>query len=49
MAAKQQKYTVQRDFWDADGQRIAKGAEVEMTAEEAQDGVESGALKRVKD
>ena len=42
------EYVVQRDVWTADEERIAKGTTAELTAEEAQDGIESGALKRVK-
>ena len=42
-------YEVQRDVWTAEGERIRKGTRAELTAEEAQDGLESGALKRVKE
>ena len=42
------EYEVQRDVWTADGERIVKGTIAELTAEDAQDGIESGALKRVK-
>lgn len=41
-------YMVVRDQWDADGNRITKGTQVDLTAEQAMDGVESGALARVK-
>jgi hypothetical protein len=39
---------INRDFWDEAGERHRKGTIVEMTAEEALDGIESGALSRVK-
>src|SRR5690349_21595049 len=39
---------VNRDYWDANGVRTRKGSIVEVTVEEALDGVESGALSRVK-
>lgn len=37
-----------RDFWDADGVRHHKGTVVEVPVDAALDGVESGALSRVK-
>ncbi|AGG91174.1 hypothetical protein SUFP_026 [Sulfitobacter phage NYA-2014a] len=37
-----------RDFWNADGKRQPAGKEVDLPAEDAMDGVESGALSRVK-
>ena len=37
-----------RDFWDADGVRHRKGTVIEVSVEEALDGVESGALSRVR-
>ena len=40
--------TILRDFWDADGKRHHKGKVVEVPVEAALDGVESGALSRVK-
>lgn len=39
---------VKRDFWDREGARHRKGTIVEVTVEAALDGVESGALSRVK-
>lgn len=48
-------YRVNRDFWTANPDdpdnpiRTRKGTIVEMTADEAQDGLESGAISRVKD
>lgn len=39
---------IKRDFWDADGKRHRKGTVVEVPVEAALDGVESGALARVK-
>ena len=39
---------VLRDFWDAEGNRIIAGAQIEASAEAAMDGVESGLLSRVK-
>lgn len=39
---------VLRDFWDAEGNRISAGAQIEASAEAAMDGVESGLLSRVK-
>lgn len=48
MAEKKYEYTVERDQWDSDGNRHRKGRVVKLTADEAQDGVESGALKRIK-
>lgn len=40
--------TILRDFWDAEGKRHHKGKVVEVPVEAALDGVESGALSRVK-
>lgn len=37
-----------RDFWDEAGERHRKGEIMEVTAEEAMDGIEAGALSRVK-
>lgn len=39
---------IERDFWDAEGNRHRKGAIVEVSVEAALDGVETGALSRVK-
>lgn len=41
-------FRINRDFWDEAGARHRKDTIVEMTAEEALDGLESGALSRVK-
>ena len=49
MADKTIKCVILRDFWDAQGNRQPAGKEVYLPAEEAMDGVESGALSRVKD
>ena len=43
------KYEVQRDVWTSEGERIRKGTIAELTAEEAQDGIEAGSLKRIKE
>lgn len=41
---------VQRDYWPTDNEmdRVRKGTIVEVTADEAMDGMESGLLARVK-
>lgn len=39
---------VQRDFWDAEGNRHPKGKVIRVSVEAALDGVESGALSRQK-
>ena len=39
---------IERDFWDAEGNRHRKGAIVEVSVDAALDGVETGALSRVK-
>lgn len=39
---------VLRDFWDAEGERVRAGAQIEVGAEAAMDGVEAGLLSRVK-
>lgn len=39
---------IERDFWDADGNRHRKGTVVEVPVDAALDGVETGALSRVK-
>lgn len=48
MSDKKFEYEVQRDVWTSQGDRIRAGTIAELTAEEAQDGIESGSLKRVK-
>ena len=48
MADKTIKCVILRDFWDADCNRQPAGKEIDMPAEDAMDGVESGALSRVK-
>ena len=49
MADKMIKCTILRDTWDEDGERHRAGKEVEIPAEAALDGVESGTLSRVKE
>lgn len=39
---------VLRDFWDENGNRVGKGTIVDVSVDAALDGVESGALARVK-
>lgn len=39
---------INRDFWSEDGKRHRKGTVVEVPVDAALDGVESGALSRVK-
>lgn len=39
---------IERDFWDGEGNRHHAGTIVEVPVEAALDGVESGALSRVK-
>lgn len=39
---------IKRDFWDHTGERQPAGKVIEVTIEEALDGVESGALARYK-
>lgn len=39
---------IKRDVWDADGTRHRKGTIIELPVDAAMDGVESGALSRVK-
>lgn len=41
--------TVLRDYWPTEDQRIRAGSVVHLSAEEAMDGIERGALSRVKD
>lgn len=40
--------SVRRDFWDQSGERHRKGTVVEVSVEAALDGVEVGALSRVR-
>lgn len=40
--------SVRRDFWDETGERHRKGTVVEVSVEAALDGVEVGALSRVR-
>lgn len=47
-AAKTQEFELVRGFWDAEGNRHIKGTIVTLSADDALEGVESGALKRVK-
>jgi hypothetical protein len=42
------KCVILRDTWDKDGNRHRAGVEVNLPAEAAMDGVESGTLARVK-
>lgn len=39
---------INRDFWDASGVRHRKGTVIEVSVDEALDGVEAGTLSRVK-
>lgn len=48
MTEKLVKVRIERDFWDAEGTRHRKGTEVDVPVEAALDGVETGALSRVK-
>ena len=48
MSDKKIKCTVLRDVWNAAGERIVAGSEVYLSPEDAMDGVETGALSRVK-
>lgn len=48
MAEKTVKCVILRDYWNEDGERQPAGKEIELSVEEAMDGVESGALSRVK-
>lgn len=49
MAEKTIKCLVLRDYWNDDGERVRAGTVVDLSADAAIDGVESGALSRVKD
>lgn len=42
------QFRVVRDYWTETGERVHKGVIVEMPAEDALDGIESGALARVR-
>lgn len=46
--AKTQPFRINRDYWDEAGGRHRKGEIVELSADDALDGLESGALSRVK-
>lgn len=46
--AKTLEFRIMRDFWDEDGERHRAGGIVEMTAEEALEPLECGAVERVK-
>lgn len=48
MADKKIKCTILRDTWDEDGNRHKAGTTVMLDPEAAMDGVEKGALSRVK-
>lgn len=48
MADRKIKCTILRDVWNADGERQPAGTEVDLTPEEAMDGVEKGLIARVK-
>lgn len=39
---------VKRDFWDENGERTRKGSIVDVSVEAALDGIEAGALSRVR-
>lgn len=39
---------IKRDFWDADGKRHGKGTIVNVPTDAAMEGIETGALARVK-
>ncbi|MCZ7502031.1 hypothetical protein [Agrobacterium sp. ST15.13.015] len=45
---KTMSFKIERDFWDENGDRHRAGSIVEMTAEDALAGIESGAISRVK-
>lgn len=46
--ADMKKARVLRDMWDAEGERITAGTEIEVDADTLIDGVEKGTLERVK-
>ncbi len=39
---------IERDYWDDEGTRHRAGTQVEVPVEAAMDGIETGALSRVK-
>lgn len=39
---------IMRDRWDEQGNRVSAGEVIEVSAEEAMDGIENGTLERVK-
>lgn len=39
---------VNRDYWPTEGERVRKGTIIEITPEEALDGIETGAISRLK-
>lgn len=45
--AKTLKVMVARDYWDADEERVVTGTVVEVDADTALEGIESGAFKRI--
>ena len=45
--AKTLKVLVARDYWDADEKRIVTGTEVWVDADDALEGIENGAFKRI--
>lgn len=49
MTDKLVKVRIERDFWDAEGARHRAGTEVDVPVEAALDGIETGALSRVKE
>ena len=49
MSEKMVKCRIERDYWDADGVRHVAGTQVELPVEAAMDGMETGALTRVKE
>lgn len=48
MTDKMIKCAIMRDYWNDEGIRHRAGAEVDVPIEAALEGIESGALKRVK-
>ena len=40
---------VNRDYWPEEGKRVRKGTIVELTPEEALDGIEAGAIRRLRE
>lgn len=43
---KMMPFVVLRDYWPTEDERVRKGTVVEMAAEDALGGIESGALRR---